>query len=93
LFQKVVEEAKLCLKDLQEATAGAVDYMDECSCARNAVQHAFTAYADLLEDLRRANETQLKSYLEVRNAHACDLKQLRRQLDEILLEKPVQKAV
>jgi hypothetical protein len=90
--QKVIEEAELCLKDLQQSKPEAVDYLDECSCAQNAVEHAFTAYTDLLEDLRGASETQLKSYLEVRNAHACDLKRLRQQIDDLLLVKPIPNA-
>ncbi len=87
-LQKVFDEAESCLKDLEEATPGAEDYLDECSCANNAVNHAFTAYVDLLEDLRRANPQQLDSYSQVRNAHACNLKRLRQKLDEILVLSP-----
>ncbi|KAG7340515.1 hypothetical protein IV203_024058 [Nitzschia inconspicua] len=87
-FKKVYDEAESCLNDLQEITPEAEDYLDECSCARGAVEHAFTAYVDLLEDLRRANESQLDAYLEVRNAHAHNLKGLRRKLDELLMVKP-----
>ena len=78
------EEAELCLIDLQDAT-GAEDYAEECACARGAVENAFTAYVDLLEDLRRANEEQLQSYSEVRNSNACNLKRLRQQLDALLV--------
>jgi hypothetical protein len=74
----------LCLIDLKDATGGD-DYADECQCAKAAVETAFTAYVDLLEDLRRANENQLLCYSEVRNSNACNLKRLRQQLDELLV--------
>jgi len=84
-YKKVFDEAKLCLQDLREATPGAEDYVDECSCAKGAVNNAFTAYVDLLEDLRRANEEQLQDYREARNTHACNLKRLRQELDDVLM--------
>ena len=74
----------MCLIDLQEAEGGE-HYADECQCAKGAVENAFTAYVDLLEDLRRANEEQLQCYSEVRNSNACNLKRLRQQLDELLV--------
>lgn len=74
----------MCLIDLKDA-AGGDDYADECQCAKGAVENAFTAYVDLLEDLRRANEEQLQCYSEVRNSNACNLKRLRQQLDELLV--------
>ena len=83
-YKSVFEEAKLCLSDLQEATPGDEYFAEESVCAQGAVDNAFKAYVDLLEDLRRANEEQLDSYREVRNAHACNLKLLRQELDEIL---------
>jgi hypothetical protein len=82
--QKVYREAELCLIDLQDA-AGADQFADECSCAKGAVDNAFTAYVDLLEDLRRANEEQLQRYSEDRNSIACNLKRLRQRLDELLV--------
>lgn len=90
-YKNVFEEAKLCIKDLQEATPADECYADECACAQGAVENAFTAYVDLLEDLRRANEEQLDSYREVRNAHAFNLKSLRQELDEVLSVPPPSK--
>lgn len=72
------------MKDLQEVTPEAEEYGEECTCARSAVDHAFTAYVDLLEDLRRANDSQLETYREMRNAHALNLKKLRQDLDQVL---------
>jgi hypothetical protein len=83
-LQKVFEEAELCLEDLREVSPGTDDYDDECICANGAVNNAFTAYVDLLEDLRRANSEQLQDYNEVRNSYACNLKRLRQELDEIM---------
>jgi hypothetical protein len=91
-YKNVFEEAKLCIQDLQEATPDQDDYADECLCAQGAVDNAFTSYVDLLEDLRRANEAQLDSYREVRNAHACNLKRLRQELDGVLSAPPPGKA-
>jgi hypothetical protein len=85
--QKVFEEAELCLSDLHEAVPGTEDYIEECACAKGAVNNAFTAYVDLLEDLRRANPEQLQSYSEVRNTNACNLKRLRQELDEAIQHK------
>lgn len=90
-YKNVFEEAKLCIRDLQEATPGDEHYEDECACAQGAVENAFTAYVDLLEDLREANEEQLDSYSQVRNSHACNLKSLRQELDKVLSMPPPSK--
>ncbi|KAL3917787.1 MAG: hypothetical protein SGILL_004543 [Bacillariaceae sp.] len=90
-YKKVYLEAKSCIIDLQEATPGDDYYAEECLCSKGAVDNAFKAYVDLLEDLRRANEEQLDSYREVRNAHACNLKLLRQELDEVLSTPPPSK--
>jgi hypothetical protein len=84
--QKVFEEAELCLSDLRETLfeADVEQYREECNCAEGAVNNAFTAYVDLLEDLRRSNEEQLLTYREIRNTNACNLKRLRKELDQII---------
>lgn len=85
-YQKVFEEAESCLSDLRE-TLFEVDneqYIEECSCAEGAVNNAFTAYMDLLEDLRKSNEEQLQAYSEERNTNAGNLKRLRKELDQII---------
>ena len=85
-IQKVFEEAGLCLSDLRETLfeADVEQYREECNCAEGAVNNAFTAYVDLLEDLRRSNEEQLLTYREIRNTNACNLKRLRKELDQII---------
>jgi len=82
----VFEEAELCLSDLRE-TLFEVDneqYIEECSCAEGALNNAFTAYMELLEDLRRSNEEQLRAYSEERNTNAFNLKRLRKELANIV---------
>lgn len=85
-LQKVFEEAELCLKDLRDTLFEADDeqYLEECSCAEGALNNAFTAYIDLLEDMRRASEDQMLVYSEERNTNACNLKSLRKELDQII---------
>mmetsp|Transcript_4702 Transcript_4702/g.11256 ORF Transcript_4702/g.11256 Transcript_4702/m.11256 type:complete len:188 (-) Transcript_4702:216-779(-) len=85
-FQKVFEEAELCLSDLRDTLfeADYEQYLEECSCAEGALNNAFTAYIDLLEDMRRSSEEQLLEYSEERNTNACNLKRLRKELDQII---------
>ena len=83
-YKSVYAEAALCLKDLREATPGDDDYDEECICAQAAVENAFKAYVDLLEDLRNATEEQLDRYRELRNSQACNLRLLRQELDKLL---------
>ncbi len=84
--QKVFEEAELCLSDLRDTLfeADYEQYLEECSCAEGALNNAFTAYVDLLEDMRRSSEEQLLAYSEERNTNACNLKRLRKELDKII---------
>ena len=51
--------------------------------ASQAVDQAFAAYIDLLEDLRRADSTQQEYYRDAREQNATRLKLLRQQLDGI----------
>jgi len=85
-YKKVFEEAELCLSDLRETLFEADDeqYREESNCAEGAVDNAFTAYVDLLEDLRRSSDEQLHAYNEIRNTNACNLKRLRKELDSII---------
>jgi hypothetical protein len=80
--QSFYEEAELCIADLKEAAGDSFE--EEFQCASGAVQNSFTAYVDLLEDLRHANEEQLQVYNDERLQNATNLKKLRQQLDEIV---------
>ena len=65
------------------ATADAAAIDDEIQCAKGSVEATFTAYVDLLEDLRKfANDEQLREYNEVRHASACELRRLRKDLED-----------
>jgi ElaB/YqjD/DUF883 family membrane-anchored ribosome-binding protein len=55
----------------------------EGKTASESIDQAFAAYIDLLEDLRRANNTQKEHYRDVREKCANRLKQLRQKFDAI----------
>jgi Tfp pilus assembly protein PilO len=75
------------MTDLKEAGD---NFDEEFQCASGAVENAFSAYVELLEDLRRANDEQLKSFSDERLQNACNLKKLRREMGE--MDKIVQNA-
>ena len=77
-----MQEAESCIVDLKEATLDQRD--EEFVCASGAVDTAFEAYVDLLDDLRMANEEQLKAYQEARDKNARKFMSLRRELAEIM---------
>ena len=81
-MQSVFKEAELCMADLREATGDQLE--EECLCATGAVDNAFQAYLDLLDDLRLANEEQLEAYHDARHENASNLKRLRQELAEII---------
>ena len=56
---------------------------EESQTARDAVQAAFVTYVELLEDLRRASDSQLKLYNDARLENANNIKVLLQQLDGI----------
>ena len=57
---------------------------EELACATGALDTAFEAYVDLLDDLRMANEEQLKEYQDARDKNARKFMSLRRELAEIM---------
>lgn len=79
-FQNLYHEATSCIADLREAGD---NIEEEMKCANSAVDLCFNSFVELLEDLRRANETQLEAYSDVRLENAKKLKELRRELDEM----------
>jgi hypothetical protein len=60
------------------------NFDEELKCASGAVENAFSAYVELLEDLRLANDEQLKVYCDVRSQNASNLRKLRREMDKIV---------
>ena len=56
---------------------------EESQTARDAVQAAFVNYVELLEDLRRASDKQLRMYNDARLENANNIKVLLQQLDGI----------
>lgn len=80
--QALFDEANACIADCEEAAAESLH--EEGNTAKEAVDQAFAAYIDLLEDLRRANDTQEDYYRDVREQNATRLKLLRRELDAIM---------
>lgn len=90
IVQSLLQEAESCIEDLREATPDQRD--EEFVCASGAVDTAFEAYVDLLDDLRKANEDQLKAYQEVRDQNARKFMRLRRELAEILASNAAQQS-
>lgn len=80
--QSKFKEAELCIADLEEATMEEKEAEGEC--ARTAVDNAFRAYLDWLEDLRMASAEQLTMYQDARVEHVTNLKKLRQELAKIL---------
>ena len=77
-----MHEAELCVSDLKEAAGEEFD--EELQCAEGAVELAFNACVDLLDDLRRAGEEQIQRYSDERHENATRLKQLRQAMEEIV---------
>jgi hypothetical protein len=75
------------MADLKEAGD---NFDEEFLCASGAVENAFSAYVELLEDLRRANDEQLTVYRDERLLNASNLKKLRREMGK--MDKIVQNA-
>lgn len=80
--QSLVVESQSCIADCEEAPPE--NLAEEAKAASDAVDRAFAAYIDLLEDLRRADQTQENQYREIREQTTTQLKLLRRELDAIL---------
>lgn len=81
-YQNVFKEAELCIADLREAPVDQIE--EESLCATGAVNNAFIAYIELLDDLRQANDEQLKTYHDARFENANNLKRLRQELAAIV---------
>ena len=81
-YERVFKEAELCIADLRGASGD--EREEEYLCATGAVNNAFQAYLDLLDDLRVANDEQLKAYQDTRQVNASNLKKLRQEVEEIM---------
>jgi hypothetical protein len=78
----LVKEAHLCIADCEDCASA--DIRDEESkAAAMAVEEAFSAYIDLLDDFRRANEEQLKRFNDERMQSAAVIKHLRMELHNV----------
>ena len=73
-------DAKLSLQDCSTEMDNMVE---ESIQANEAVEGAFAAYMDLLDDLRAANADQRQLYGDMSLSSAMSLKLLRQELDKI----------
>jgi hypothetical protein len=83
-----LKEARLCIADCEESRLldGRV-CLDESTQASEAVEDAYAAYLDMLDDFRGCQEEDLTSQFgNVRDGSATELKMLRKELDKILQE-------
>jgi hypothetical protein len=81
MMQNLYEEARLCIADCREAVGEQFD--EERNSAKTAVDNAFGAFVEILEDLRHAREDQLLRYNDARLQNANNLKMLRKELVSI----------
>ena len=78
----MVKEAHLCIADCEDCTAADIRE-EESKVAEAAVDGAFSAFVDLLDDFRRATDEQLQRFSDDRMQSANLLKHLREELDNI----------
>jgi uncharacterized membrane-anchored protein YhcB (DUF1043 family) len=88
LFGAVISPKQTRLEDarlsIQDCSTEMDDVDEELMQASEAVEEAFAAYMDLLDDLRSANAEQRQHYGEMSLTSAMSLKVLRQELDKIL---------
>lgn len=72
----------MCLKDCAESTCPE-ELAAEIDAADSALERAVNAYIDVLDGLREANPDQQAAHEAPRTAGHGQLKELRRQLDEL----------
>jgi hypothetical protein len=81
-----LKEAKLCIADCEESRLHD-GFLEESTQASEAVEDAYAAYLDMLDDFRACQEEDLTSQFgSVRDGSATELKALRKELDKILQE-------
>ena len=75
----------MCIADCEELkVAGGEELQQEAVQASKAVDDAFAAYLDLLEELQGCDEDLRKRFVDEREESTVQLKALRNELDQIL---------
>ena len=83
--QSLLNEARLCIADCEESKlVGDQDLQEETAQAAEAVEDAFAAYLDMLEEFQGCDEDLRKRFADVRDESTSQLKSLRNELDQIL---------
>ena len=73
-----MEEVRSCLLDVQEEE----DRETELETTDMALEQAKSAYVDLLDLVREADESTAQPYKEVRENSAAQIRELRKELDQ-----------
>ena len=85
--QSLLNEARLCIADCVESKrVGDKGLEEETAQASEAVDDAFAAYLDMLEEFQGCDEELRKRFADVRDESTSQLKSLRNELDQILQE-------
>ena len=75
----------MCIADCEESkVAGGEELQEEAAQASKAVDDAFAAYLDMLEDFQGCDEELRKRFSDEREESTVQLKALRNELDQIL---------
>uniref|UniRef100_A0A7S1CWG0 Uncharacterized protein n=1 Tax=Cyclophora tenuis TaxID=216820 RepID=A0A7S1CWG0_CYCTE len=82
-FQNTIREARLSIVDCKEMAPTAMSFVEETKDAADAVDNAFAAYADLLDELRGADMEHQSKYNALRQGICETVKGLRRELGEL----------
>ncbi len=83
-----MNEARLCIADCEESKrVGDEDLEEETAQAAEAVDDAFAAYLDMLEEFQGCDEELRKQFADARDESTSQLKSLRNELDQILHQK------
>jgi hypothetical protein len=81
----LLKDAKLCIVDCKESeSAGAREHQEETAQATEAVDKAYAAYLELLEEFQGCDDDLRKRFSQQRELCTTELKALRKELDQII---------
>ena len=81
--QNMIHEARLCIADCEEVHADGASFLEETKHATDAVDNAFAAYSELLDELRSCTAEQQRRHAAARNSVCTNMKALRHDLCQL----------
>jgi hypothetical protein len=83
-LQALLKDAKLCIVDCKESeSSGSSVHQEEAAQATEAVDKAYTAYLELLEEFQSCDDELRKHFSHDRELCTTELKSLRKELDQM----------